>query len=83
MTFNRTSPLPARGRGVQSLRGGVREHDGVQNIIVPSGSRWLLVSDAYHGFSILESRTSIHGLSDPRITNHDPWSFDPGNRSVQ
>ena len=31
----RSSPLPAPGRGVPSLRGGVREHDGVPNIICP------------------------------------------------
>ena len=29
MIFKRSSHLPAPGRGVPSLRGGVREHDGV------------------------------------------------------
>ena len=28
----RTSPLPAPGRGVPSLRGGVREHDTFQKV---------------------------------------------------
>ena len=41
MKFNRTSPLPAPGRGVPSLRGGVREHN-----IALSGSRWLKLIDA-------------------------------------
>ncbi len=30
-----TSPLPAPGRGVPSLRGGVREHDGVPKSVQP------------------------------------------------
>ncbi len=36
----RTSPLPAPGRGVPSLRGGVREQDRVQNTLMSSGSTW-------------------------------------------